>query len=324
LSRRPRFLTGIFNPSDIDPERRGMLMLIGGIGILVVFALVLIAYGYYSQNIQPRGETVFSVGDRDYDYAYLEKRVDADIASGEFQINDIQNSVASTVLKIQNEELVRLTARDKGISITNEELEARMRQELNVPADAPRERFASALQLELQNSGLSLKQYEEIVTSLALEDKLREQLATTVPAEGEQVDLLILQTATRESAQAALDRINAGEEFQDVAQEVSVHTSKQVGGEFGWAPRGLLPKSVEDVVFALTGRSQVVQNDLGFFVFEVRDKQTRPIDEALKERVVQSQLNETVTATRTAAGVTNSLTIGQVQDIAQHIQDSIG
>jgi len=299
-------------------------MLIGGLGILVVFALILIAFGYYSQNIKPRGETVFSVGDRDYDYAYLEKRVDADIASGEFQVNDIQTSVANTVLKIQNEELVRLTARDKGISISDEELEARMREELNVPEDAPRERFASALQLELQNSGLSLSQYEEIVTSLALEDKLREQLATSVPAEGEQVDLLILQTATRETAQAALDRINAGEEFQDVAQEVSVHTSKQVGGEFGWAPRGLLPKSIEDVVFALTGRSQVVQDNLGFFVFEVRDKQTRPIDESLKERVVQSQLNETVTATRTAVGVTNSLTIGQVQDIAQHIQDSIG
>jgi len=324
LSRRPRFLTGIFNTSDIDPERRGTLMLIGGLGILVVFALVLIAYGYYSQNVKPRGETVFSVGDRDYDYAYLEKRVDADIASGEFQVNNIQTSVANTVLKIQNEELVRLTAREKGISITDEELEARMRQELNVPEDAPRERFASALQLELQNSGLSLSQYEEIVTSLALEDKLREQLATSVPAEGEQVDLLILQTATRETAQAALDRINAGEEFQDVAQEVSVHTSKQVGGEFGWAPRGLLPKSIEDVVFALTGRSQVVQDNLGFFVFEVRDKQTRPIDESLKERVVQSQLNETITATRTAAGVTNSLTIGQVQDLAQHIQDSIG
>ena len=178
--------------------------------------------------------------------------------------------------------------------------------------------------MELQNSGLSLSQYEEIVTSLALEDKLREQLASTVPAEGEQVDLLILQTATRETAQAALDRINSGEEFQDVAQEVSVHTSKQVGGEFGWAPRGLLPKSIEDVVFALTGRSQVVQDNLGFFVFEVRDKQPRPIDESLKERVVQSQLNETITATRTAAGVTNSLTIGQVQDLAQHIQDSIG
>ena len=324
MSRRPRFLTGIFNTSDIDPERRGTLMLIGGLGILVVFALVLIAYGYYSQNVKPRGETVFSVGDRDYDYAYLEKRVDADIASGEFQVNNIQTSVANTVLKIQNEELVRLTASEKGISITDEELEARMRQELNVPEDAPRERFASALQLELQNSGLSLSQYEEIVTSLALEDKLREQLASTVPAEGEQVDLLILQTATRETAQAALDRINSGEEFQDVAQEVSVHTSKQVGGEFGWAPRGLLPKSIEDVVFALTGRSQVVQDNLGFFVFEVRDKQTRPIDESLKERVVQSQLNETITATRTAAGVTNSLTIGQVQDLAQHIQDSIG
>src|SRR3990170_5673865 len=105
LSRRPRFLTGIFNTSEIDPERRGMLMLIGGIGILVVFALALITYGYYNESIKPRGETVFSVGGREYNYAYLEKRVDADIASGEFSVSDIQTSVANTVLKIQNEEL---------------------------------------------------------------------------------------------------------------------------------------------------------------------------------------------------------------------------
>jgi parvulin-like peptidyl-prolyl isomerase len=324
LSHRPRFLTGLFNFNEIDPERRGTLMLLGGLGVLVLFALVLIAFGYYNDRIKPRGETVFSVGNRDYDYAYLEKRVDADLASGEFQASDIQNSVASTVLKIQTEELVRLTAKEKGITVTDEEVEARMRTELNLTADSPRERFASAVQLELQNSGLSLSEYREIVRAHALEEKLREQLKSTVPAEGEQVDLLLLQTATREAAQAALDRINAGEEFQDVAQEVSLHSTKNVGGEFGWAPRGLLPKSIEDVIFSQTGRSQVVEDPLGFFILETRDKQTRPIDDTLKDRIVTAQLNDTLRAMRDSVGVTNSLTIGQVQDIAQHIQDSLG
>jgi len=62
LSRRPRFLTGIFNPSDIDPERRGMLMLIGGIGILVVFALGFFTSARISEQVRagiqslPRGQ----------------------------------------------------------------------------------------------------------------------------------------------------------------------------------------------------------------------------------------------------------------------------
>jgi parvulin-like peptidyl-prolyl isomerase len=299
-------------------------MLLAGLGVLVLFALALIGFGYYNDRIKPRGETVFSVGDRDYDYAYLEKRVDADIASGEFQLNDIQTSVANTVLKIQTEELMRLTAREKDVSATDEEIELRMRAELNVPSDAPRERLASALQLELQNTGLSLGEYREIIKSHALEENLREQMKGTVPAEGEQVELLILQTSTRDAAQGALDRINAGEEFQDVAQQVSLHSTKTTGGEFGWAPRGLLPKSIEDVIFALSGRSQVVEDPLGFFVFEVRDKQTRPIDDTLKDRIVTAQLNETVRLTRENAGVTNNLTIGQVQDLASHIQDSVG
>ena len=324
MSRRPRFLSNLFNFNEIDPERRGTLMLLGGLGILVVFALLLIAFGYYNDRIKPRSETVFSVGDRDYSYAYLEKRVDADLATGEFRPSDIQNSVANTVLKIQTEELLRRTAKEKGVTITDEEVEARMRTELNVPKESSRERFASAVQLELQNSGLSLSQYREIVRAHALEEKLREQVKSTVPSEGEQVDLLLLQTATREAAQAALDRINAGEEFQDVAQEVSVHSTKNVGGEFGWAPRGLLPKSIEDVIFSQTGRSQVIEDQLGFFVLETRDKQTRPIDDALKERIVTAQLNETVRQTRESVGVTNRLTIGQVQDLARHVQDSLG
>ena len=43
-----------------------------------------------------------------------------------------------------------------------------------------------------------------------------------------------------------------------------------------------------------------------------------------KDRIVTAQLNDTVRATRESVGVTNSLTVGQVQDIAQHVQDSLG
>jgi hypothetical protein len=317
-----RFLTRVFNPADIDPENRGTAMLLAGLGLLVILAIALIGYGYYNDRIKPKHETVFTVGGRSYSYADLEHRVDSEIKSGAFDTSDLQNSISSLVLKMQTEELTRLTAKGKGITATDEEIDKAMLDDLGLGDTTPRSTLADGVQRQLNFLGLSLNQYREVMKTQVLEQKLKDGIATTVPAEGEQVDLLIIQTATKDAAQQALDRIKAGEEFQDVAQQVSVHETKAVGGEFGWTPRGLLPKDIEDQVFSLSGLSEVYEDDLGFFLFETRDKQTRAIDDSLKERIVQSELNSMLLATRDSVGVTNKLTVGQVRDLASHIQAS--
>ena len=114
-----RFLTRVFNPADIDPENRGTAMLLAGLGLLVILAIALIGYGYYNDRIKPKHETVFTVGGRSYSYADLEHRVDSEIKSGAFDTSDLQNSISSLVLKMQTEELTRLTAKGKGITATD-------------------------------------------------------------------------------------------------------------------------------------------------------------------------------------------------------------
>ena len=58
--------------------------------------------------------------------------------------------------------------------------------------------------------------------------------------------------ATEEEAQAAIDRINAGEDFAAVAQEVSTDTgSGAQGGELGWFGPGMMVPEFEPGVAGL-------------------------------------------------------------------------
>ncbi len=101
--------------------------------------------------------------------------------------------------------------------------------------------------------------------------------------------------------QQALDRLAAGEDFGDLAAEVSEDGStKDRGGDLDWITRGsLLSPELEDVVFGLQvgERSAVVRSDLGYHIVEVLDRdQARKLNEeqqfALKEKRVLEWLGE--------------------------------
>lgn len=89
---------------------------------------------------------------------------------------------------------------------------------------------------------------------------LRQELATAVGADVAVTDDEVLAayvadypptvraivTATQEEAQAALDRVAGGEEFNAVAADVSIDGSASAGGEIGPLAPGSLPPEIED------------------------------------------------------------------------------
>lgn len=85
--------------------------------------------------------------------------------------------------------------------------------------------------------------------------------------------------ATQEQAQAALDRIQAGESFAAVAQAMSQDPgSKQAGGELGWSAANAYTPTFAAAVRALAPRGRVaapVKSPFGWHVIEVTD--TRPV-----------------------------------------------
>jgi peptidyl-prolyl cis-trans isomerase D len=93
----------------------------------------------------------------------------------------------------------------------------------------------------------------------------------------------------RARAQAALERIQGGEDLAAVATELSEDPgSKERGGDLGFFPRGQMAPAFEQAAFALQPgqTSELVETDFGFHVIRVEDRQSaqdRSYDEAARE-----------------------------------------
>jgi peptidyl-prolyl cis-trans isomerase D len=93
----------------------------------------------------------------------------------------------------------------------------------------------------------------------------------SVASDASEADL----AAAREKAQAARDRILAGEDFAVVAQAVSSDTRTAAqGGDLGVFARGVNDPALDDAAFALEagGLSEVVRSVYGFHVVRVDEK----------------------------------------------------
>lgn len=76
--------------------------------------------------------------------------------------------------------------------------------------------------------------------------------------------------AARDQAQALLQRLEAQENFADLARQYSEDPSAERGGDLGYLGRGLLSAPFETALFALPigQHSQVVETDFGYHILE--------------------------------------------------------
>ncbi|MCK0122043.1 peptidylprolyl isomerase [Loktanella sp. F6476L] len=94
---------------------------------------------------------------------------------------------------------------------------------------------------------------------------------------------------TLEEAEAARARIDAGEEFGEVAKEVSTGPSGPNGGNLGWFGAGQMVTPFEDAVMAMEvgGVSDPVETQFGFHVINLIEKRVK---EAPELDAVRSEL----------------------------------
>ncbi len=292
MTRRARPLAGRAAPwTQIDPERRNAILLYGGISLVVLFALALVAYGYYEDRIAPKHETVLTVAGRQFDYAALERRVIADLKAGALaQSNSVQQAVLRTLDNMEREELLRRAGPAKGINVTDEDVDIQIHAQVGLQLNAPRDVFASLYRQELLKSGLTNSEYRENVKAHLIEQKLQAQALDAIPAEAEQVDLRLIVLSTPDAAKAAKDRLDKGESFP--------------AGQPGWVPRGALPSKVEDVLFSLPVgvNSEPIETPYGVYIVQARNKEVRPIDASGRNLVAKWTIEATIQETRDRVG----------------------
>jgi hypothetical protein len=170
--------------------------------------------------------------------------------------------------------------------------------------------YTQFLDILKEQTGLSEAKYRRIIKAGLLLDKVRGLFADQVPTEAEQVNVSHIQSDTKEEAQAALQRLDAGEEFALVASEVSTDTFTAAnGGELGWVLEGDLASQygpdLEAAAFSLSPGeySQPISSTVGVHILLVNERGVRPLDEYRLQAQQQQAYFDWLEEARSAEGV---------------------
>lgn len=344
-----------------------MLRVLYVMGGLVVLALAVAGFGYFYENIWRANEPIASVYGKPIttvEYAkvlgfkqtlldnqqqqfeqMMQQPSDPNNPQSGFMAQIAQQQLSSirqqrgelegkTVEDMMNAELMRVEAKKRGLSATQDEINNAIVDELGtrapqptptpttgedgqqaaVPTPAPTPpATADEIQKardQMTNTLKQLKLLSEqefiawIIEPKVLEKKLNDAMADGTPRTAEQVHARHILVDTQDDAQKVIDRLNAGEDFAAVAAEVSKDNSnKDQGGDLGWFPRGQMVKEFDTIAFSLpiNDLSRPVKTQFGYHVIQVLEKGDRELTDEQYATAKKGALDRWLEAQRSDA-----------------------
>ncbi len=155
------------------------------------------------------------------------------------------------------------------------------------------------------NAGLTETGFRDLFEQTLYREKLQEALAEEVPTTAEQVHARHILVETEEEAQQVIERLEAGEDFAALADELSIDTSGE-GGDLGWFPRGQMVPEFEEAAFALQPGeiSDPVQSSFGYHIIELLEREPdRPLEESMLAQTRAAALSDWLEEARQSEGV---------------------
>jgi len=221
-----------------------------------------VGYGYYKDyKSDPLRQVVIEVNDVSFTMEYFIEILDGytrGMNSTElyYMGDTIANDIANDIIKT---EVLRQGAKDLGIEVTPEEIEAKLKE-----------------------AGLSSDEaYRYLAKSVLLQEKLKEYLGSPLrlPNTMEQAHVQVMLVESQEVADEVIAKVEAGSNLTDLVAEFSCNST--VKGDLGWLPEELMPNTlIGNAAFNLTPGeiSQPIYDatatkDVGYWLIEVTDKQ---------------------------------------------------
>jgi foldase protein PrsA len=349
-------------------ERRQRLWILGAAGALVALAVVILAFGYWREMIARPNEPVAVVGEEVIPSGALVQRLKPHLAALDQELVRLQSqapvsrsgtgqqdSSARQMQMLQSqrmnapdqvlgdmidEELIRLEALRRGITVTSQEIDARIQRDLARPraaaddASGPQAAAAAGAQSGtptptvvptltadefektyasfLDAIGFTDQQFRAYIEAQLLRDKVRDVVAGDIQRVQEQVHARRHVVAMQEEATAALAQIRSGQTtFEDLAREKSLDlTSKNSGGDLGWLPRGIESTQFDEAAFRLAPGEigEPVVTPQGWEIIQVLEKAPRALSDEHLDRMRARAMDQWLRQARDDPSVRRELT----------------
>ncbi len=283
----------------VDRDRKGRRASFIIASVVIVLILTIVGVSLYL-NAAPFRRTIIKVDDITINMDYFLMRTRLAGADPMEMINTLTS-----------EQLIKIEAPRYVVEVSPEDIDQGLREIARGESETISEsEFKEWYRQLLNEIGLSDSEYKEIVATSILRDRFHEYLAERMPTVAEQIHLYAILLETYEDAEEIRARWEAGEDFADLAREVSLdEMSGEKGGDFGWLPPGVLAYSwFDEVAFNLTIGdvsqpllyvSDPESTEIFYYLFMVSEKaDAREVGEdslqILKAQVLEDWLSEEI------------------------------
>jgi parvulin-like peptidyl-prolyl isomerase len=131
---------------------------------------------------------------------------------------------------------------------------------------------------------------------------MRDKIIADIPTSVEQIHLRQILTYNQVDAQLALDQLNTGSDFDELAATYDPVTL----GELGWVPKGyLLDAAADEAVFALQAGqvSAIIATDAGFHIFKAIERADHPLSPDALMTVQETALQNWIAEKRASSDI---------------------
>jgi parvulin-like peptidyl-prolyl isomerase len=163
-----------------------------------------------------------------------------------------------------------------------------------------KESYAETIKSVQEESGLSEAEFRALYTNLLFRERVKAEVVKDAKPVEDQVWAQHILVKTEEEAKAVLARLEAGEDWNKLAAELSQDTSNALqGGSLDWFGPGSMVPEFEAAAYTLTKPGEIsapVQSEFGWHVIRLVDRAERPLNAdqfaQLKERVFREWLDK--------------------------------
>jgi foldase protein PrsA len=240
--RRTLARTPTARPEEKEPSGRKTAIVITATAVAVIAISIIV--GLYFTTWQDLWSTVIRVNDETISMDYLIRRM---------KYFDRTEDVEGSLRVLTEEEFIRQGASRYGIEATSDDVDELLRDIARGENETISEsEFKVWYRNTLNEIQLSDTEYREWILTRILADRLNQYLIAMIPTVIEQVHLYYIELPSVEDAEAVIARFEDGEDFSELARELSSHEkSAEQGGDIGWWPRGALDPNLGYVAFNL-------------------------------------------------------------------------
>jgi hypothetical protein len=311
--RRENQSGGLRGKFSLDSEQSARLLIVGAVALVIVIGAGFLVFGYWYSVVRPRNRTVLQVADQTVSYSAMKRRMAYEfLRNTTYQSQQGFQQLPEAAYQSLLNELTEITQAGPklGLSVDQSEAGEKLRARLSLPSNADQRQFADALRGALEKSGLTESEYRSIVNAETFNTKILDKFTADVPATVPQAKLAVISMQTEAAAKQAIGRIEAGEDFSDVAKTASTELDvATTGGVKDYAPKESLNIVFRDFAFSaaigsvsgpLTSTAPITSpaDVVLYYVVKVLDRAEQPPNDTQKGEIASERLPDWLKSTQ--------------------------